>query len=69
MSLSDILFPRMFGPIAHSIAVLTTAAILVDAVFETSFLKPWFVTYALSGLYLISVAFEAVWALRGRQVR
>lgn len=64
MTLSEVVFPRMFEPIAHVLAIAVTGTILADAIFEGSYFKPVFFCYALSGLYCISVVYEGVWALR-----
>jgi hypothetical protein len=60
----------MFAPLAPVLAFFTTAAMFSDAILSTSAFEPLFFCYALSGLYLISMLFEAAWVLRGdRQER
>jgi hypothetical protein len=65
--LGDLLFPRMFVPLAPLVALFTTVAILSDAILKTSALEPLFFCYALSGLYVLSMIFEAAWLVRGER--
>ena len=40
MILGDLLFPRMFVPLAPIVALFTTATILSDAILDTSAFEP-----------------------------
>lgn len=64
MELSSILFPRFFEPIAHTLAIIISFTVLSDWALSTSFTKPLLFCYAISGLYVLSVVMELIYAFR-----
>jgi hypothetical protein len=62
MGLSSILFPKFFEPIAHTLAIIISFTVLSDWALSTSFTKPLFFCYAISGLYVLSVVMELIYS-------
>ena len=67
MVLSELIFPKTFEPIAHTLAIIITSCVFVDAVFSTQYLKPLFFCYAIAGLYVLSVVYEFVHQTRRKR--
>lgn len=64
MKLFSIMSPKLFEPIAHTLAILISLTIFSDLAFSTSFTKPLLFCYLISGLYIFSVVMEFVYPFK-----